>query len=107
MLARKVGMLFFSVLFAIQTLVGPIGEALAEEELTAQGIMAISKMTGMCGVMDSMVHFQNTTKLAGGDDFVARYWHAEAARLGLTVKQLSDHCDEVMQKYGDLSQLLD
>ncbi|MGQ0645613.1 MAG: hypothetical protein ACT4O3_08995 [Elusimicrobiota bacterium] len=76
--------------------------ASAKDDLSAQGILAIGKMAGACGILDSMIQFQQTTKLDGGDEFVTRFWSVEAARLGLSVEQLSTKCNQSVSAYGKL-----
>ena len=63
-------------------------------------VLATSKIAGACGVLDSLIHFQATTKLNGGDEFVTRFWQQEAARLGVTVKELSSRCDKATSTYN-------
>lgn len=67
-----------------------------------QGILAIAKMTGACGIMDSMIHLQKTTQLEGGDEFVTRFWKFEAARQGKTVEELSETCNMSVAAYNKL-----
>lgn len=74
----------------------------AKDELSGQGIMAVSKMAGACGILYSMIHFQKTTKLPGGNEFVTRFWATEAARLGLTMQQYSDRCNNSLSTYQEL-----
>jgi hypothetical protein len=76
--------------------------ASAQNELTAQGMLATAKFAGACGILDSMINFQKTTRMPSGDDFVARFWAVEAARLGLSVKGLSDRCDQSIIAYDKL-----
>lgn len=77
------------------------GSATAKDEgVSVQGMLATAKYAGACGILDSLVHFQKTTKMDGGDEFVSRFWTVEAARLGLTVQQLSDRCNEAISAYG-------
>jgi hypothetical protein len=57
--------------------------SVAQNELSSQGILAIAKMAGACGILDSMIQMQKTTKMPGGDEFVTRFWSVEAARLGM------------------------
>lgn len=45
--------------------------ASAQDDLSAQGILAIGKMTGACGIMDSMIQFQKTTRMEGGGGICA------------------------------------
>ena len=82
------------------TLAGSV--ATANDELTLQGMLATAKIAGACGIMDSMIDLQRTTKLAGGDEFVTRFWSVEAARLGLTVEQLSDRCTKAIAGYDKM-----
>lgn len=74
----------------------------AEEKVDPQGVLAIAKITGACGIMDEMISFQKKTKLPGGDDFVARFWQAESARQGKTVQQMSDDCNKAIGAYDNL-----
>lgn len=76
--------------------------ASAQNELTAQGMLATAKFAGACGILDSIINFQKTTRMPGGDDFVARFWSVEAARLGLSVQALSDRCDQSIIAYDKL-----
>ena len=69
---------------------------------SAQGIMAVSKIAGACGILDSMLHFQKTTKMQGGDEFIARFWATEMARLGLSMKKYSDRCDKAITTYDKI-----
>ncbi len=73
--------------------------ASAQKESSPQSILATAKFAGACGILDSMVTFQKTTRMPGGDEFVARFWAVEAARLGLAVKALSDQCDQSIIAY--------
>ena len=76
--------------------------ARAQNELSAQGILATAKFSGACGILDSMINFQKTTRMAGGDELVARFWALEATRLGLSVKEMSDRCDQSIIAYDKL-----
>ena len=87
----------FSLLFFLI-----IGHAHAEDDLSGQGVMAMSKITGACGILDSMIYFQKTTQMPGGDDFVSRFWVAEAARLGLSMQEYSDRCNKSIAAYNKL-----
>ncbi|MCL1860745.1 MAG: hypothetical protein FWG52_04320 [Proteobacteria bacterium] len=64
-----------------------------------QVLLVATKMAGACGILDSMIQFQETTRLEGGDEFVTRFWSVEAARLGMSVKQLSNQCDQSISAY--------
>ena len=74
----------------------------AEEYLSPQGILAVGKMTGACGILDSMIQFQKTTRLEGGEAFVLRFWEVEAARLGMSVQELSTQCNQSVAAYEKL-----
>ncbi|MBN8964342.1 MAG: hypothetical protein J0H89_02945 [Rhizobiales bacterium] len=76
--------------------------AQAQGTVDAPSILSVAKLTGACGIMDAMIHFQKTTRLPGGDEFVARFWAVEAARLGVTVKQPSDRCDAAVKSYNSI-----
>lgn len=74
----------------------------AQDDLSARGLLSVAKMADTCGVLDSMIQLQKTTKLPGGDDFVVRFWSTEAARLGMTVQQLSEKCNRSVAAYTQL-----
>jgi len=71
----------------------------ADESIDGQGILAIAKIAGACGILDSMIDFQAKTKMEGGDEFVTRFWQVEAARLGKTVEELSNTCNGAISTY--------
>ena len=73
--------------------------ATAHDEISSQSILAISKMAGACGILNSMIQFQTNTKMSNGDAFVSRFWEVESARLGLTVRELSDKCNSSVAAY--------
>ena len=62
-------------------------------------MMAQAKMTGMCGLLHQLSTFQITTKMEGGDQFVARFIRTEAARLGLSPAKLIENCSYVTAEY--------
>ena len=74
----------------------------AEGDLSPQGILAVAKIAGACGILDSTIHFQKTTQMPGGDDFISRFWVAEAARLGLSMQEYSDRCNQAIALYDKL-----
>lgn len=74
----------------------------AADSLAPQQLLATAKMAGACGILDSMIQLQSTTKLSGGEEFVARFWSVEAARLGMTVTQLSETCTKSIKAYDQL-----
>ena len=87
----------FSLLFFLF-----IGHAHAEDDLSGHGVMATSKIAGACGILDSTIHFQKTTQMLGGDDFLSRFWVAEAARLGLSMQEYVDRCNQAIALYDKL-----
>lgn len=79
-----------------------ISNVFSQENISTQDVLAIGKMTGACGILDSMIQFQKTTRMPGGEEFVLRLWEVEAARLGMSVPQLSAQCDQSIIAYGKL-----
>lgn len=68
-----------------------------------QELMALSKFAGACGILDSLIQFQTTTKFDQGKEFVYRFWSVEAARLGMdSAEKLMEVCLEVVPKYDSL-----
>ncbi|MFC4729501.1 hypothetical protein [Coralloluteibacterium thermophilus] len=55
--------------------------------------------------MDSMIQLQKTTRMEGGEAFVLRFWEVEAARLGMSVAQLSEQCNQSLSAYDTLWRL--
>ena len=91
----------FSALLLVAVAVAS-GDTRAAEPLAPQHLLATAKMAGACGILDSMIQLQRTTKLSGGEEFVTRFWTVEAARLGMTVAQLSDTCTKSIKAYDQL-----
>lgn len=56
-------------------------------------------MSGVCGVMQQMVAFQQTTKMRSGDEFIARYWQTEFARLGKSQEAFIRKCEGSISAY--------
>ncbi|HEX9812174.1 MAG TPA: hypothetical protein VGA88_08825 [Burkholderiales bacterium] len=88
------------LLLAAFFLVG--SQAFAKDALSGQEVLATAKIAGACGILDSMIQFQKTTKMEGGDEFVTRFWTLESARLGLSVKQMSERCNGAITLYDKL-----
>ena len=65
--------------------------------------LATANLAGACGVLDSLLEFQKKTKLSGSDEFVAKFWTAEAARLGLSMPELSSRCLRATAHFNRLS----
>ncbi len=93
---HKLSLLACAALFAVTA---PVT---AQNPLSAQAKLATAKFAGACGILDSMINVQKATGIPGGDDFVTRFWAVEAARLGLSVKSLSDRCDQSIIAYEKL-----
>lgn len=67
-----------------------------------EGLMAAAKYSGFCGVISSMLRFQEETKMPGGDEFVARYINTEAARQGMTVANIGVQCKKAIAMYDSI-----
>ncbi|WP_017516292.1 hypothetical protein ACQCLI_15105 [Pseudomonas nitroreducens] len=74
------------------------GSADAEDNVV-HDMMVVSKMTGACGIAQQMAEFQRTTQMPGGDEFVARFWKMEFARLGVTQKEYITNCERSFELY--------
>jgi hypothetical protein len=73
-----------------------------ESQGSGQEVLAVAKIAGACGILDSIIHFQKTTRMPGGDEFVSRFWSTEAARMGMSVEQLSQRCDRAVTMYDQI-----
>lgn len=62
-------------------------------------LLVTAKMSGACGILGQMVSFQESTKMAGGTQFLNRFMTTEAARLGFTLDQYVANCRAVHEKY--------
>ena len=69
------------------------------EESELLTILSTAKIAGACGILDSLIDFQAKTKMNGGNEFVSRFWTLEAARLGLSVEELSNSCNTAVLRY--------
>jgi hypothetical protein len=69
----------------------------------AMGLLATGKLTGNCGIFKLQLDFQDNTKLKGGEDFLARFWTMEAARLGMSLEEFVDGCHKIVAKYDAYS----
>ena len=81
--------------------------AKANEDLSIEQIMAISKISGSCGQLQSQIIFQEQTELKEGEKFVVRYWTTEAARLGHTLESYTAMCIEMLEKYATLKNIFE
>ena len=74
----------------------------ATESKSVQDLMLVSKVAGVCGVMQQMAQFQSATKMPGGADFIERFWRTEFARLGKSQAQFFKECEESIALYTQL-----
>lgn len=93
---RAASLLFVAVSFTASH------QAYSNEKLSGQEVLSTAKIAGACGILDSMIHLQKTTKMEGGNEFVTRFWAVEAARLGISVQQMSKQCDDAITLYDKL-----
>lgn len=95
----------YKLIIIAATLFSVGGSATAKDKLSMQHILSIAKMTGACGILQSMSAFQASTKFEGGDQFVERFWNTEAARLGKTPEQYVTDCQASINGYENLWKL--
>lgn len=79
----------------------------AQEDIDPQGILAIAKIAGSCGVIASLIRFQEETQMKGGDDFIDRFVSVEAARRGLSIEGLSKQCVDSIMTYDNMWKSMD
>lgn len=63
-------------------------------------LFVAAKTTGACGVIQQMMTFQESTKMAGGDEFIARFINTEMARLNITLPDFLRDCQTAIKKYN-------
>lgn len=78
-----------------------------DENSFAKGLLATGKLTGNCGIFKLQLDFQDNTELKGGEDFLARFWTMEAARLGLSLEEFVNNCHKIVEKYNTYYSMLD
>lgn len=83
-------------------LVAALHAATAAEQDSAQDLLVISKMAGVCGVMQQMAAFQTSTKMPGGAEFIERFWRTEFARLGKSQEQFFRECEQSIALYAQM-----
>lgn len=81
--------------------------AYADSNGSGQEVLAVAKIAGACGILDSIINFQKTTKMTGGDEFVSRFWAVEAARMGISVQELSLRCNKAVVMYDQIWSAMD
>jgi hypothetical protein len=74
-------------------------------ELTLEAFLVVGKASGACGILTQQLQFQESTQMAGGNEFVVRFWTTEAARLGMTMQQYVEHCTSTLSSYAKLSEM--
>ena len=62
-------------------------------------ILVVAKSTGMCGSLKQLAAFQESTKMADGDEFILSFFNTEAARLGLTLPEFLKQCEDSLAIY--------
>ena len=77
----------------------------ANDGPSLQSVILVSKMTGVCGVMQQMAAFQQATKMSGGDEFITRFWQTEFARLGKSQETFFKECEGSISAYEKLWKL--
>jgi hypothetical protein len=96
------------ILFLTLTLIFSIPVLSNEEKDPSEfvrGLMVVGKMSGACGIFNLQIQFQENTGLDGGDNFVERFWSAEAARLGMTLEDYANQCHDTLEKYASYSKM--
>ena len=70
--------------------------------VSPQGALMVANVAGECDVLYSMVEFQKKNNINGGQEYVAKFWASEAAKMNLTVDQLSARCEKTAAAYDKL-----
>lgn len=78
----------------------------AEQTPSPQEMLAAAKVSGACGIMRQMINFQESTKIQNGDDFISRFWATEAARLGQTIPEYIEQCNNALAWYDKFNKAL-
>lgn len=79
--------------------------AFAKNEPSMREVLSVANMTGVCMVLQSMSDYQATNKLAGGDEFIDKFWTSEAAKLGKKPEQFVKDCQITIDGYEKLWKL--
>ncbi len=64
--------------------------------------LATAKLAGMCGALKQMAAFQEATKMEGGKEFYIRFVNTEAIRVGLTLPEFLQGCQQATRTYAEL-----
>lgn len=92
---------------ALLLIVAAGATAEANEGNAALDLMLISKMAGVCGVLQQMAAFQKSTQMPGGAEFVERFWRTEFARLGQSQDQFFRECEQSIDIYSKYTAALE
>jgi len=87
--------------FLLSLLLSFTGNIQANENDTLIKLLVVSKATGRCGIIQQLTAFQSTTKMAGGNEFLARFLKTEMARLGQTLPVFLEQCEYSISVYTD------
>lgn len=82
-----------------------LSDSLGAADHSIGDLLITAKMTGMCGVIETMMNFQETTQMDGGFEFIERFWSSEAARLGWTVGEMMLLCNSSVAAYEQWQEL--
>jgi hypothetical protein len=92
--------LILAVFFAMNSSI-----AVAKNEPSMREVLSVANMTGACMILQSMSDFQASKKLEGGDQFIDKFWSAEAAKFGKTPEQFVKDCQISIDGYEKLWKL--
>ncbi|GAA5647887.1 hypothetical protein [Vibrio proteolyticus] len=91
-------MLMVAIMAALSA--SPVHASEESDQTDDLKLMLISaKMHGACGLVHQMANFQNSTQLAGGDEFISRFVATELARLNMTGEEFLSSCDKAASYY--------
>ena len=84
-------------------------QAQEEDSFTflARAAVISAKACGGGGIIRQMALFQESTQMAGGHEFLVRFYQTEAARLGTTAQGLSESQNKACQTMDAFLELLD
>jgi hypothetical protein len=77
----------------------------AKNEPSMKEVLSVANMTGVCFILQSMSDFQASKKLEGGDQFIDKFWTAEAAKAEKTPEQFVKDCQSAIDGYERLWKL--
>ncbi|MFG0356766.1 hypothetical protein [Pseudomonas sp. zbq_11] len=65
-----------------------------------RGALSSAKIAGSCSLLIQMTNFQEATKMPGGDEFLARFYGMELARLGMSSAQYTKMCADAARVFN-------